>query len=192
MEQIFRVFLLPCLISGSRHAQRYYRNDKRSNCWYSHRLSLITDFEQVAMNSFRSVFGVNLHCCHFHFSKCVWHKVQENGYSAQYHADKNFSMHIRMIVTLAYVPLVDKGYVYNKLVKLYSVPEVNPLLNYFKETFIGKQQRNVRSTPTFTPRFGIVTRGSWMMLQGPTMPWKDGIMHLQVLCVLLIQTCQSS
>lgn len=113
--------------------------------------TVITDFEQAAMNSFKNVFGAQLHGCHFHFGQCVWCKVQENGCAAQYHTDKNFSMHIRMLVALAYVPLADKGRVYNKLVKLESFPEVDPLLGYFEETFIGRQKRKVRSIPLFAP-----------------------------------------
>lgn len=122
--------------------------------------TVITDFEQAAMNSFKNVFGAQLHGCHFHFGQCVWCKVQENGCAAQYHTDKNFSMHIRMLVALAYVPLADKGRVYNKLVKLESFPEVDPLLGYFEETFIGRQKRKVRSIPLFAPRdLGLLPGG---------------------------------
>jgi len=46
-----------------------------------------------------------------------------------------------MLVALAYVPNDDKVRVYEELIDLDSFPEVDQLLNYFEDTFIGRRRR---------------------------------------------------
>lgn len=106
-----------------------------------HPYTVITDFEQAAMNAFRTVFNPQLHGCHYHFGQCIWRKVQEFGYAGRYNNEPEYAMHIRMLVALAYVPNDDKVRVYEELVDLDTFPVVDQLLNYFEDTFIGRRRR---------------------------------------------------
>ena len=103
--------------------------------------TVITDFEQAAINAFTNVLSPEIHGCHFHFGQCIWRKVQEYGYSVRYNTEPDYAMHIRMLVALAYVPNHDKVRVYEELIELESFPEVDLLLNYFEDTFIGRRRR---------------------------------------------------
>jgi hypothetical protein len=100
----------------------------------------ITDFELAAMNAFTSIFNPQIHGCHFHFGQCIWRKVQEYGYAGRYNNEPEYAMHIRMLVALAYVPNDDKVRVYEELVELHTFPEVDQLLNYFEDTFLGRRR----------------------------------------------------
>lgn len=106
--------------------------------------TVITDFEQAAINAFTNVLSPEIHGCHFHFGQCIWRKVQEYGYSVRYNTEPDYAMHIRMLVALAYVPNHDKVRVYEELIELESFPEVDLLLNYFEDTFIGRRRRRRR------------------------------------------------
>lgn len=112
--------------------------------------TVITDFEQAAMNAFRNVFNAQIHGCHFHFGQCVWRKIQEFGYAVRYNNEPDYAMHIRMLVALAYVPNDDKVRVYEELIELDTFPEVDEILNYFEDTFLGRRQRRRRGTALFS------------------------------------------
>lgn len=112
--------------------------------------TVITDFEQAAMNAFTSVFNPQVHGCHFHFGQCIWRKVQEFGFAARYNNEPEYAMHIRMLVALAYVPNADKVRVYEELIELDTFPEVDQLLNYFEDTFLGRRQRRRRGAALFS------------------------------------------
>ena len=112
--------------------------------------TVITDFEQAAMNAFTNVFSPQIHGCHFHFGQCIWRKVQEYGYAGRYNNEPDYAMHIRMLVALAYDPNDDKVRVYEELIDLDSFPEVDQLLNYFEDTFIGRRRRRRRGGALFS------------------------------------------
>ena len=95
-------------------------------------------------------------------------------------------MHIRMLVALAYVPNNDKVRVYEELIELDSFPEVDQLLNYFEDTFIGRRQR--RADALFSS--DIATKLCVMILLELTTQWKDGTVHLHGQYKLLTQLCR--
>jgi hypothetical protein len=113
-------------------------------------LTVITDFEKAAMNAFTGIYNTQIHGCHFHFGQCIWRKVQEFGYAGRYNNEPDFAMHIRMLVALAYVPNADKVRVYEELILLDTFPEIDQLLNYFEDTFIGRRLRRRRNGALFS------------------------------------------
>ena len=69
---------------------------------------ILFDFEQAAMNSARNVFvGVHETGCFFHLSQNIWKKNQQNGLAVLYETDDEFSISMRMIPALAFVPDAD-------------------------------------------------------------------------------------
>jgi hypothetical protein len=67
-------------------------------------------------------------------------------------------MHIRMLFALAYVPTYDIVCVFEELIGLASFPEVEPLLNYFEDTFLGRQRQRRRVIARFSAESGISTK----------------------------------
>ena len=66
---------------------------------------ILTDFEQAAINAARREFqGVQNKGCLFHLAQSIYQKIQASGLSVQYGTDENFSLKIRHIPALAFLP----------------------------------------------------------------------------------------
>lgn len=113
--------------------------------------TVVTDFEMAAMKAFTNVYNTEIHGCHFHFGQCIWRRVQEYGFAGRYNNEPDFAMHIRMLVALAYVPNSDKVAAYEELTRLETFPEVDPLLTYFEDTFLGRPARRRRRNAALFP-----------------------------------------
>ena len=75
--------------------------------------------------------------------------MQPNGLQERYGQDADFALAVRMIPALAFVPVGDEPYYYDALEN--SLPEdVDPILNYFEEYYVGRLRANgQRPTPMF-------------------------------------------
>lgn len=70
--------------------------------------SVTIDFEQAVISAIQNVFPtVELNGCHFHYTQCIWRKVQEVGMVTEYKNNDEIRLHIRMCAALAYLPLED-------------------------------------------------------------------------------------
>jgi hypothetical protein len=68
----------------------------------------IIDFESGLYKSLREVFHeAKLYGCLFHFGQIVWRKLNSFGFSAKYNQENTFSWHVRLILSLAFVPVQD-------------------------------------------------------------------------------------
>ena len=66
---------------------------------------VLTDFEIAAIKAIHAEFPVVRNKgCHFHLSQNIYRKVQEFGLAVQYGTDENFSLLIRHIPALAFLP----------------------------------------------------------------------------------------
>ena len=83
--------------------------------------------------------------CLYHLSANIWNKIQDVGLQERYNNDQEFALHLRMIAALAFIP---PGNVVNAFERLYEVIRntygiaVDAVLDYFKETYIGRFRRN--------------------------------------------------
>lgn len=117
--------------------------------------SILTDFEQGAINAFKECFPViQTRGCHFHMSQCIWRKIQTiSAVQEKYKSDSEFSIQIRLLAALAYVPVSKVVDGFQKLVEsdYYQEHEeiLQPLLDYFEDTWIGRMVRNRRRAPKF-------------------------------------------
>ena len=117
---------------------------------------ILFDFEQAAMNSARNVFvGVNVKGCFFHLSQNIWKKIQQNGLAVLYENDDEFSILMRMIAALAFVPEVDVPQAFydveNEIRNNYNNNNgIDVVIDYFEDTYVGRQRRGrPRANPMF-------------------------------------------
>ena len=124
---------------------------------------ILFDFEQAAMNGARHVFpGIIVKGCFFHLCKNIWKKNQENGLAVLYETDDEFSLLMRMISALAFVPEVDLPQAFYdiemEIRNNYNNNGIDVILDYFEDTYIGRQRRG---RPRGTPMFPI---NAWNMV----------------------------
>ena len=64
-----------------------------------------SDFEQAAFGSVKQLFPhASVECCFFHFAQANWRKVVELGLRDAYMTDFDFSLQVRQLTALAFVP----------------------------------------------------------------------------------------
>ncbi|KAF0708394.1 Uncharacterized protein FWK35_00036338 [Aphis craccivora] len=118
--------------------------------------SIIIDFEQPFILAFKDVFpNAEIKGCFFHFQQCLWRKIQENGLQNIYAEDAEFSLQIRHLCALAFVPINNTIQYFEDLVESnYYVENENilsPIIKYFEDTWIGRpNHRNGRRPPMFS------------------------------------------
>ncbi|KAB0803766.1 hypothetical protein PPYR_00736 [Photinus pyralis] len=92
--------------------------------------------------------------CFFHLSQSVWRKVQNEGLTARYQNDHEFSRWIRMIPSLAFLPPDRVTQSFEDLLDDPDFPqEALPIANYFEDTYIGRINRRGRQAPLFPIQF---------------------------------------
>ncbi|CAB4493943.1 unnamed protein product [Rhizophagus irregularis] len=69
---------------------------------------IITDFEQAAIHAAQDEFTSCLHKgCFFHFCQNLWRKIQASGLAIEYGSDEEFSIKLRYLTALAFLPSSD-------------------------------------------------------------------------------------
>ncbi|XP_057324038.1 uncharacterized protein LOC130666788 [Microplitis mediator] len=116
---------------------------------------MMVDFERSYINAFTECFPkIDIAGCYFHMTQCVWRKIQHYGLQKNYNTDIKFARNVRMLFSLAFVPVNDITDAYEELVAsdcydLHS-EELNNLVEYFEKTWIGKKNCiGKRSEPLF-------------------------------------------
>ncbi|GLJ45931.1 hypothetical protein SUGI_0967080 [Cryptomeria japonica] len=110
--------------------------------------------------------NVNNWGCFFHFSQCLWRKVQEEGIQTRYSVDEVFVFEIKKIATLAFVPQIDVIDAFETLIQspYYTEYEENlqGIIDYFDDVWIGRltKRGNGRS-----PKFPIIMWNLYSTIQ---------------------------
>lgn len=112
-------------------------------------LSCLSDFEKAIQNAVSQVFhGVQVTGCLFHLGQCLWRKIQELHLVEEYRNDENVRMHLKMILALAFVQEGDVITAFEELTDS-SPREIDAVIDYWEDTYIGRQRRNRRADPKF-------------------------------------------
>ena len=69
--------------------------------------STMVDFEKAAINALEDNFLSVISGCFFHLSQNVYRQTQSKGFTALYLEDEEFSLQMRMLAALAFIPECD-------------------------------------------------------------------------------------
>lgn len=124
---------------------------------------ILTDFEQAAINAASREFqNVQNKGCFFHLSQSIYRRIQESGLSVHYGTDENFSLLIRHIPALAFLPHDNIPAAFDEL-KGHMPPEANNIVQWFEDNYVhGRARRTLRDgnvsrvAPLFPPAFWSV------------------------------------
>ena len=118
---------------------------------------VMVDFEQANINALKESFpGAHIQGCYFHFSQCIWRKIQSSGLQVKYQSDEEFSGKLRSLAALAFVPasLVEEAF--DNLSEVFP-DTATEILDYFEDNFIGRPNPKARQgqPKRRAPRFPI-------------------------------------
>ena len=111
------------------------------------------DYEQAAFLAMKDCFPeVEIRGCFFHLAQNMRKHLAETGVSHTYNNDADFALKARMVIALAFVPIADI-YAYVDVLANELPIELQPLLNWFEDNYIGRLNRrgNGRRPPLFPP-----------------------------------------
>ena len=116
---------------------------------------ILVDFERGAINAIRNASqDIEEKGCFYHLCSNVWKRIQHLGLQQRYNDDQEFSLHLRMLCDLAFLPPDDVVQGFEDLtdhIRINYQGEVENLLEYFEDTFIGRHRRNARRRTAMFP-----------------------------------------
>ena len=124
---------------------------------------ILTDFEKAAINASKREFpDATSKGCLFHLGQSVWRRIQAASLSKRYGDDEEFSLILRHIVALAFLPASDIPTAFNELKPL--IPdEASEVTEWFEDNYVhGRVRRTMRNgnvsraSPLFPPDFWSV------------------------------------
>lgn len=103
--------------------------------------SITCDFEMAAIKAFKKKFpDAVISGCFFHLVKNLKKKVMEINLLSRYNNEADISLKVRMISSLAFVPVADLDDAVDLLAEELP-PELQPLLEWFEDFYIGRPNR---------------------------------------------------
>ena len=117
--------------------------------------TILFDFELAAINAATDSFPTaEITCCFFHLCTNMRKKIQAVGLQDRYLNEPELSLHLRMVLALAFVPPVDVVESFERLHDLLREAygdNLDEVLEYFENTYIGRFRRNApRANPIFS------------------------------------------
>ncbi|CAB4418896.1 unnamed protein product [Rhizophagus irregularis] len=125
---------------------------------------IITDFEQAAINAAQVEFPGSVHKgCFFHLCQSFWRKIQSLGLASEYGNSEEFSIKLRHMTALAFLPSSEIPHAFDQIKSLMP-PNASQIVQYFEETYVnGKIRRQmprsgtvIRNPPLFPPELWSV------------------------------------
>ena len=93
------------------------------------------DFEKAAINAFHESFpNAAVNGCFYHLSQSVYCKVQTSGLQERYASDEAFSLAVRLLPALAFVPPEHVVHAFERVQE--NLPaEAESISDYFEDIF---------------------------------------------------------
>ena len=114
--------------------------------------TIMTDFEEGAINAFRSKLpGIECTGCFFHLCQNIFRRIQEDGLQVRYSQDPQFALVLRMLPALAFAPVGDVIDYFEALEEIFP-EEAEEVVSYFEKNYVGGLRPNGQRR---TPRFPI-------------------------------------
>ncbi|CAF4553019.1 unnamed protein product, partial [Didymodactylos carnosus] len=160
MHVTYRNAVIPVVFAllPNKNQQTYQRliNKLAELCPLSNPKSIMMDFERAAINAFRGSFTTTtnpstMSSCFFHLQNNIQRKVQELDFKTNYEQDPVFAHNVSKIAAL-FLQLTDVSQGFDDLHNS-SPPMLHPLLDYFEDTYIGRQRSQRRSQAMFSVEF---------------------------------------
>ncbi|XP_068211799.1 uncharacterized protein [Palaemon carinicauda] len=119
---------------------------------------IMTDPELSVIKATKSEFeAVTNNVCFFHFGRCIWRRLQSSGLAIRYGNDENFSLKLRHLFALAFLPSAEIPGAFDEL-KLHLPDEAHEVVDWFETNYVRGRIRKyllngvaVRSPPLFPP-----------------------------------------
>lgn len=118
------------------------------------------DFERAAINAVRESFpDAAVNGCFYHLAQSVYRRVQSSGLQDRYSGDEAFSLSVRLLPALAFVPPEHVIEAF-EMVQEILPPDAEPISDYFEDTYIGRIRRaRQRGNPKFDiPLWNVFNR----------------------------------
>lgn len=106
------------------------------------------------MSAIKEAFPqVHIHEYYYNFAKYFWKRIGDIGIILNYNNNANFSVTVKMIISLAFVQIKDLDVATDLLADILS-DKIIPLLEWFEEYYIGRKNRRKvgHRSPQFTSR----------------------------------------
>ena len=115
--------------------------------------SILMDFEKAIIQAAQAVFpAAALKGCLFHLGQSLWRKIQSEGLVTHYWENEAIRMFMKMLLALSFIPTEDIPGSFDELNDNHS-DELEPIYNYWEDTYIERLRCNRRSAPTFAVEF---------------------------------------
>lgn len=124
---------------------------------------IITDFEQAVINATQYEFPDSIHKgCFFHLCQNLWRKIQSEGLANEYGSNEEFSIKLRQITALAFLPPSEIPAAFDQ-VKALSPENTEGVIEYFENNYVHGRVRQTlrnrsvrRASPLFPPEIWSV------------------------------------
>ena len=107
---------------------------------------ILTDFELASINASNYIFpNVKNKGCFFHLGQSGWWKIQSCGLATRYGTDEQFSLMLRHLFALAFLPPQEIPEAFD-ILKLEMPSEANEVVQWFEDNYVhGKIRRHLRN-----------------------------------------------
>ncbi|KAL3876563.1 hypothetical protein ACJMK2_034401 [Sinanodonta woodiana] len=113
--------------------------------------SIVVDIKLTSIRAFQNTFSAEtITGCMFHFSQCVWRKLQADRFSERFRNEPVFALLVKRLLTLAFVPPQDVIDMFHHLLEDPAYRDIDVIYDYMEYNFIGRLRRAIRGPPRFT------------------------------------------
>lgn len=109
------------------------------------------DFEMAMIKALKNTFpSSKIVCCYFHLQKSIYRYLCTLGYKSNYDTDVEFSLQVRTLTALAFVPIDHQEQYYGILIEKNLLSDYQDFVSYFEATYFGTLRPDgVRRAPRF-------------------------------------------